>query len=54
MNLVIQGQDVSTPDLKALQSNVDAVAEMGFFKTSFKVTDYADLTIVDEAVKRLK
>ena len=42
------------PDLKALQSNVDAVAEMGFFKTSFKVTDYADLTIVDEAVKRLK
>ena len=41
------------PDLKALQSNVDAVAEMGFFK-GLKVADFVDLTVVDEAVKRLK
>ena len=42
------------PDLSALQSNVDTVASLGFFRQSFKVTDYADLTIVDEALKRLK
>ena len=42
------------PDLKALQSNVDTVVDMGVLKNSFKVTDYADLSVVDEAVKRLK
>lgn len=41
------------PDLKALQSNVDAMAAMGYFKT-LKVTEFADLTIVEEAVQRLK
>ena len=42
------------PDLSALQSNVETVTSLGFFRQSFKVTDYADLTILDEALKRLK
>jgi hypothetical protein len=42
------------PDLEALQHNVDTTAELGFLKSSLKVTDYADLSIVKEAAKRLQ
>jgi NitT/TauT family transport system substrate-binding protein len=42
------------PDLDALQRNVDTTAELGFFKSSFKVKDYADLSVVKEAAARLK
>jgi sulfonate transport system substrate-binding protein len=42
------------PDLKALQSNMDTITDLGILKKSLNVTDYADLSIVDEAVKRLK
>jgi NitT/TauT family transport system substrate-binding protein len=42
------------PDLEALQHNVDTTAELGFLKSSFKVKDYADLSIVKEAAARLK
>jgi NitT/TauT family transport system substrate-binding protein len=42
------------PNLDALQNNVDATHELGFTKASFKVKDYADLSIVQEAAKRLK
>jgi NitT/TauT family transport system substrate-binding protein len=42
------------PDLEALQRNVNTTAELGFFKSSFKVTDYADLSVVKEAAARLK
>jgi NitT/TauT family transport system substrate-binding protein len=42
------------PDLEALQRNVNTVAELGFFKSSFQVKPYADLSIVQEAAKRLQ
>jgi sulfonate transport system substrate-binding protein len=42
------------PDLEALQRNVNTVAELGFIKASFDVKKHADLSIVQEAAKRLK
>lgn len=42
------------PDLDALQRNVDTAAELGFLKSGLKVKDYADLSIVEEAAKRLQ
>jgi NitT/TauT family transport system substrate-binding protein len=41
------------PDLTALQNNVNTVADLGIFK-KFDVKKYSDLSIVEEAVKRLK
>jgi NitT/TauT family transport system substrate-binding protein len=41
------------PDLTALQNNVNTVADLGIFK-KFDVKKYSDLSIVQEAVKRLK
>jgi ABC-type nitrate/sulfonate/bicarbonate transport system substrate-binding protein len=42
------------PDLVALQRNVDATAELGFIKSSFDVKQHADLSLIEEAAKRLK
>ncbi len=42
------------PDLKALQSNVDTMKDLGFVKASIDVKKYADLSIIEEAAKRLK
>jgi len=42
------------PNLDALQKNVDLTHELGFTKASFNVKDYSDLSIVEEAAKRLK
>lgn len=42
------------PDLKALQSNVNITKELGFVKDQIDVEKYADLTIAQEALKRLK
>jgi sulfonate transport system substrate-binding protein len=42
------------PDLAALQRNVDLTRDMGFIKASFDVSKFADLGIVEEAMKRLK
>ena len=41
------------PDLAALQSNVDMTAELGYAKGSFDVKKYSDLSMVEEAAKRL-
>ena len=41
------------PNMAALQSNVDLLHELGFFPSSFKVGDYADLTMIKEADARL-
>jgi NitT/TauT family transport system substrate-binding protein len=43
-----------TPDLVALQRNVDTVANLGFIKSTFDVKKYSDLGLVQEAAKRLK
>jgi NitT/TauT family transport system substrate-binding protein len=42
------------PDLGALQRNVDICAELGIFRSKFDVKKYADLSIVEEAAKRVK
>jgi len=42
------------PDLVALQHNVDTTADLGFFKSSFDVKKYSDLSLIDDALKRMK
>jgi len=42
------------PDLAALQSNIDLQRDLGFLKSSIDVRKYADLTLIEEAEKRLK
>ena len=42
------------PDLKALQSNVNITKDLGFVKDPIDVEKYADLSIVQDALKRLK
>ncbi len=42
------------PDLAALQRNVETTAEMGFIRSSFDVKQYSDLSLIEEAAKRLK
>jgi sulfonate transport system substrate-binding protein len=41
------------PNLAALQKNVDMTHELGFTRGSFDVKKYSDLSIVEEAAKRL-
>lgn len=42
------------PDLDALQKNVDMTHELGFAKASFDVKTHSDLSLIQEAAKRLK
>jgi sulfonate transport system substrate-binding protein len=42
------------PDLVALQKNIEISREVGFVKGPLEVQKYADLSIIDEAIKRLK
>ena len=42
------------PDLAALQRNVDTVRDLGFTKKHIDVKAHADLSLVQEAAKRLK
>lgn len=42
------------PDLKALQANIDLQHELGLVKSSINVAKHADLSIIDEAAKRLR
>lgn len=42
------------PDMKALQSNIDAQVKLGFIKSEFDVNKYADLSLVKEAAARVK
>ena len=42
------------PDLAALQRNVDAMKDLGYVKASVDVKAHADLSLVQEAAKRLK
>jgi ABC-type nitrate/sulfonate/bicarbonate transport system substrate-binding protein len=41
------------PNMTALQANIDLLHELGFFPSSFKVVDYADLSLIKEADARL-
>jgi sulfonate transport system substrate-binding protein len=42
------------PDLTALQKNVDMTRDLGFVRSRLDVKKHADLSIVEEAAKRLK
>jgi len=42
------------PNLDALQKNVDLTHELGFTQASFDVKKYTDLSLVEEAAKRLQ
>ena len=42
------------PNLDALQKNVDLTRDLGFVRSSLNVKQIADLSIVEEAAKRLK
>jgi NitT/TauT family transport system substrate-binding protein len=42
------------PDLKALQANVDTVQSLGFIQDKIDISKHADLSLVQEAAKRLK
>jgi NitT/TauT family transport system substrate-binding protein len=42
------------PNLDALQKNIDMTRDLGFIKSSFDVKAYSDLSLVQEAAKRLQ
>jgi NitT/TauT family transport system substrate-binding protein len=42
------------PDLVALQRNVDTAVDMGIFKSKVDVKAHSDLSLIEEAAKRLK
>ncbi len=42
------------PNLDALQHNIDTVRELGLIKSHIDIKKYADLSLVQEAAKRLK
>jgi sulfonate transport system substrate-binding protein len=42
------------PNLAALQGNVDLTRDLGFVRSSIEVKKFADLSIVEEAARRLK
>jgi sulfonate transport system substrate-binding protein len=42
------------PDIAAIQKTIDAQAKLGVFKSSIDVKKYVDLSLVEEAAKRLK
>jgi sulfonate transport system substrate-binding protein len=42
------------PDLAALQKNVDMTRDLGFIRAPLDVKKHADLSVTEEAVKRLK
>ena len=42
------------PDLKALQANIDLQHELGLVKATIDVNKHADLSVIQEAAKRLK
>jgi NitT/TauT family transport system substrate-binding protein len=42
------------PNLKVLQDNVNLVRDLGYVKQTIDVSKHADLSLVQEAAKRLK
>jgi len=42
------------PNLAALQNNVELTHQLGFVKSSFEVKTYSDLSMVEQAAKRLQ
>ncbi len=42
------------PDLKALQNNVNTVKELGFIKTHVDISKHSDLSLLKDAIARMK
>jgi NitT/TauT family transport system substrate-binding protein len=42
------------PDLAALQRNVDMTRDLGFVRGAIDIRKHADLSLVEEAAKRLR
>jgi NitT/TauT family transport system substrate-binding protein len=42
------------PNLDALQANIKLQKELGFIKSDIDVKKYSDLSLVEEAAKRVK
>jgi sulfonate transport system substrate-binding protein len=42
------------PNIASLQSSIDEQQKLGFFKTTFPVKDYVDLSLIEEAAQRIK
>jgi NitT/TauT family transport system substrate-binding protein len=42
------------PDLAALQRNIDMTRDLGFVRGTLDVKKHADLSLVEEAAKRLR
>ena len=42
------------PNLKSLQSNLDTQRELGFLKTNIDIKKFADLSLIEDAAKRIK
>jgi sulfonate transport system substrate-binding protein len=42
------------PDLKALQNNVDTVKDLGFIKTRVDISKHSDLSLLKDALARMK
>ena len=42
------------PNLDALQKNVELTKDLGFIKSSFDVKAHSDLSLIEEAAKRLQ
>jgi NitT/TauT family transport system substrate-binding protein len=42
------------PNMKALQANMDIQYELGIIKGKLDIAKYADLSLVQEAAKRMK
>lgn len=42
------------PNMKAFQANIDTQHEQGFLKSTFDVSKYADLSVVEDALKKVQ
>jgi len=42
------------PNLVALQANMDTMKQLGFVKDSLDIKKHSDLSLIEEANKRLK
>ncbi len=57
--LFVKGKDYyrdpgMVPNIQALQSNLDVMRQLGLLKSPIAIKQYADLSLVQEAAKRLK
>jgi NitT/TauT family transport system substrate-binding protein len=42
------------PDIPSLQKNLDMTKDLGFMRANLDIRKYTDLSITEEAAKRLK